>query len=320
MRKQTFFFGMAIALLLCAAVPAQAQLSGKPLRLIVAYPPGGSPDSLARILAQQMSEDMGHPVVVENRPGANGAVANAVVKNAEPDGYTLVMMSSAAYSIGPNLQKNMPNPVKDFAPVALAATSPIFLVTNPAQAKTFNEFIALAKAKPGLPYGSSGIGTGHHIAMELLKAKAGIDLTHVPYKGVAQTVPAVLSGEIAATFTGLNVVLPFVKNGRLKILAVATSKRSAMAPDVPTIAELGIPGYDVSISLGLLAPLKTPPEIVKKMNAEIIKAINAPGVREKLFRLGVEPASSTPEQFGELIAKEIQDYSKLIALTGAKPE
>jgi tripartite-type tricarboxylate transporter receptor subunit TctC len=320
MHKTKFILGLMAALSLSAAIPAQAQSGGKTLRLVVSFPPGGSPDSLARVLAQKMQENLGHPVVVENRPGAGGAVANAYVRSAEPDGYTLIMMSSAAYSIGPHLQKNMQNAMKDFTPVALAATSPVFLVTNPAQAQTFNDFIALAKAKPGLAYGSSGIGTGHHLAMELLKAKAGLDLMHVPYKGVAQTVPAVISGDLAATFAGLNVALPFAKNGRIRILAVATGKRSAMAPEVPTLAELGVPGYDVSISLGLLAPLKTPPEVVQKMNAEIVKAVHAPGVREKLFALGVEPASSTPEQFGELIAKEFQDYGKLIALTGTKPE
>ncbi|MDB5794555.1 MAG: transporter [Noviherbaspirillum sp.] len=320
MRRLKFLLGIMTALSLCAAAPAQAQSSGKTLRLVVSFPPGGSPDSLARVLAQKMSENLGHAVVVENRPGAGGAVANAFVKNSEPDGYTLIMMSSAAYSIGPNLQKSMPNPMKDFTPVALAATSPVFLVTNPAQAQTFNEFIALAKAKPGLAYGSSGIGTGHHLAMELLKAKTGVDLMHVPYKGVAQTVPAVLAGDLVATFAGLNVALPFARNGRIRILAVATGKRSAMAPEVPTLAELGVTGYDVSISLGLLAPIKTPPDIVQKMNAEIVKAANAPGVREKLFALGVEPASSTPEQFGELIAREVQDYGKLIALTGTKTD
>jgi tripartite-type tricarboxylate transporter receptor subunit TctC len=320
MRRLKFVLGVMAALSLCAGTPAQAQSSGKTLRLVVSFPPGGSPDSLARVLAQKMSENLGHPVVVENRPGAGGAVANAFVKNAEPDGYTLIMMSSAAYSIGPNLQKNVANPMKDFTPVALAATSPVFLVTNPAQAQTFNDFIALAKAKPGLAYGSSGIGTGHHLAMELLKAKTGVDMMHVPYKGVAQTVPAVIAGDLAATFAGLNVAMPFAKNGRLKILAVATGTRSAMAPEVPTIAELGVPGYDISISLGLLAPVRTPPDVVRKMNAEIVKAVHAPGVREKLFALGVEPASSTPEQFGELIAKELQDYGKLIAITGTRAE
>jgi tripartite-type tricarboxylate transporter receptor subunit TctC len=320
MRRSKYIFGMVAALWLCAAGPAQAQSFSKTVRIVVSFPPGGSPDSLARVLAQRMSENIGQQVIVENRPGAGGAVANAYVKNAEPDGHTLIMMSSAAYSIGPNLQPNMVDSMKDFTPVALAATSPVFLVTNPAQAQTFKDFTALVKAKPGLAYGSSGIGTGHHLAMELLKAKMGIDLLHIPYKGVAQTAPAVVSGEIAATFAGLNVALPFARANRLKILAIATAQRSAMAPEIPTLAELGVTGYDVSISLGLLAPAKTPPEAVRKMNAEIVKAVNAPGTREKLFALGVEPASSSPEQFGQLIAKELDDYKKLVKLTGIKGE
>ena len=318
MHRLKVILGVLAALSLCIGVPVQAQPSGKILRLVVSFPAGGQPDSLARVLAQKMSENLGHQVIVENRPGASGAVAAAYVSNSEPDGYTLIMLSSAAYSISPNVQQALPNPFKEFIPVALAATAPLVLVTTPAHAQTLKDFIALAKAKPGLPYGSSGIGTGHHLAMELLKSRAGIELQHIPYKGGVQTVPAVIAGDVVATFTGLNVALPYAKAGRVKILAVATGRRSAMAPEIPTIAELGVPGYDISISLGLLAPAKTPPEIIRKMNAEIVKAVNAPGTREKLFALGNEPASSSPEQFGELIAREFQEYGKLVKLTGAK--
>ncbi len=318
MHRLKVILGVLAALSLCVGAPVQAQPSGKILRLVVSFPPGGQPDSLARVLAQKMSENLGHPVVVENRPGAGGAAAAAYVKNSEPDGYTLIVMSSAAYSISPNFQPNLPDPLKDFMPVALAATSPLILVTTPANAQTFKDFITLAKAKPGLFYGSSGIGTGHHLAMELLKSRAGIDLQHVPYKSGTQTVPAVVAGDVVATFTGLNVALPYAKAGRVKILAVATERRSAMAPEIPTIAELGVPGYAISISQGFLAPPKTPPEIIRKMNAEIVKAVNAPGTREKLFALGAESASSSPEQFGELIANELQEYGKLVKLTGIK--
>ncbi len=318
MHRLRAVLGVLVILYLCAGTPVQAQPSAKILRLVVSFPAGGSPDSLARVLAQKMAENLGHNVIVENRPGAGGASAAAYVKNSEPDGTTLIMMSSAAYSITPHIQQNLPDPLKDFTPVALAATSPLFLVATPAHAQTLEDFIARAKSKSGLPYGSSGIGTGHHLAMELLKSKAGIDLQHIPYKGVAQTVPAVVAGDIVATFAGLNVALPFDKAGRVKILAVASGRRSAMMPEIPTIAELGVPGYDISISLGFLAPAKTPPEIVRKMNAEIVKAVNAAGTREKLFALGVEPASSSPEQFGELIARELQEYGKLVKLTGIK--
>lgn len=319
MNRLKVVLGMLAALWLCTVVPAQAQSSAKTLRIIVPYLAGGSPDSLARVLAQRLAENLGYQVIVENKPGAGGAVAAVFVKNSAPDGTVLLLGDSSTYSISPNIQQNIAfDPFNDFAPVVQAATSPIFLVTAPAHAQTLEGFIALAKAKSGLPYGSSGIGTGHHLAMEMLKSKAGIDLRHIPYKGVSQTVPAVVAGDVVATFAGLNVALPFDKAGRLKILAVASGRRSAMMPDIPTIAELGVPGYDISISLGFLAPAKTPPEIIRKMNAEIVKAVNAAGTREKLFALGVEPASSSPEQFGELIAREFQEYGKLVKLTGIK--
>ncbi len=240
MHRLKAILGVLVAMSLCVGVPVLAQPQGKPIRLVVSFSPGGTPDSLARVIAQ------------------------------------------------------------------------------PAHAQTFKDFIALAKAKPGLPYGSSGIGSGHHLAMELLKSRAGIDLQHIPYKGAAQTVPAVIAGDVVATFAGLNTAVPFVQSGKLKILAVTSERRSLLAPEIPTIAELGFPGYAINISIGLLAPVKTPPEVIRKMNAEIVKALNAPGTREKLFALGIEPATSSPEQFGEFIANERREYGELVKLTGIK--
>ncbi len=319
MYTRKFIFTFLAVLFTCINLNALAQSSDRFLRIVVTAPPGGSPDVLARVLAQRMSESLGHQVIVDNRTGAGGAVAAAYMKNAVPDGYTLLMADSGVYAIAPNVQKNLPfDPLKDFAPVALVASSPIFLITSHPQVQTLKDFIALAKAKPGLPYGSGGAGTAHHLAMELLKATAGLDLLHIPYKGAAQLVPAVIAGDIVAGFGGMALTFPLAKAGRVKILGIATGQRSALAPEIPTIAELGVPGYDISINLGLLAPAKTPPEIIRKMNAEIVKAVNAPGTREKLFALGVEPATSSPEQFGELIAREIREYGKLVKLTGAK--
>jgi tripartite-type tricarboxylate transporter receptor subunit TctC len=265
-----------------------------------------------------MSESLGHQVIIENRPGAGGAIATEYVKNAVPDGYTLLMADSGVYAIAPNVQKNLSyDPLKHFAPVAQVGISPIFLVTNAPQVNTLKDFIALAKAKPGQPYGSGGAGTGHHLSMEMLKAMAGIDLQHIPYKGASQLVPAVIAGDIVGGFGGMNATFPLAKAGKLKILGVTTGQRSALSPETPTIAESGVPGYDMLCnSLGFLAPAKTPPEVVRKLNTEIIKALKAPGTRDKFFAIGVEPVSSSAEQFGKLIATELQECGKLVKLSG----
>lgn len=321
MRKLKVVLGVLAALWLCIGIgiPAQAQPSGNLLRLVVGYTPGGSPDVLARILAQRMSENLGYQVIVENRPGAGGMVGAEYVKNSNPDGSTLFLGDSSMYAISPNLLDNLSlNPLKDFIPVGLAATSPIFLTTNHPQVNTLKDFIALAKAKPGLPYGSGGNGTTNQLAMEMLKSMAGIDLLHIPYKGASQLAPAVVAGDVVAGFGGMAVTFPLAKAGRLKILGVTTGKRTALAPEVPTIAEAGVPGYQMSISLGFLAPPKTPPEIIRKLNAAIVKAIQAPGTAEKLFALGVETVSSSPKEFGDLIEKEIQEYGKLVRLSGLR--
>ncbi len=319
MYKRKFLFTFLVVLFTCINLNALAQSSDRILRIVVTAAPGGSPDMLARVLAQRMSENLGHQVIVENRTGAGGAVAAAYVKNAVPDGYTLLMADSGVYAIAPNIQKNLPfDLLKDFAAVAQVASSPIFLVTSHPQVQTLKDFIALAKAKPGLAYGSGGTGTAHHLSMELLKSMAGIDLLHVPYKGAALLLPGVIAGDIVAGFGGMALTFPLAKAGRVKILAVATGRRSALAPEIPTIAELGVPGYDISINLGLLTPAKTPPEIIRKMNAEIVKAVNAPGTREKLFSLGIEPTSSSSEQFRELIARELREYGELVKLAGIK--
>jgi tripartite-type tricarboxylate transporter receptor subunit TctC len=319
MRMSKVVLGVLAALWFCISVPAQAQSSGNMLRIVVGYTPGGSPDVLARLLAQKMSESLGYQVIVENRPGAGGMVGAGYVKNSTPDGSTLFLADSSMYAVNPNLLENLSmNPLKDFVPVALAATSPIFLTTNHPQVNNLKDFIALAKAKPGLPYGSGGNGTTNQLAMELLKSLAKIDLLHIPYKGAAQVAPAVIAGDVVAGFGGMAVTFPLAKAGKLKILGVTTAKRTALAPDVPTIAEAGVPGFQMSISLGFLAPPKTPPEVVQKLNAAIVKATHDPGTVEKLFGLGVEAASSSPKEFGSLIDKEIQEYSKLVTLSGLK--
>ena len=311
----------AAALLFGQAAWGQGpQFPAKPIRVVVPYPPGGSPDVLARTVAQKLAENIGQQVIVDNRPGAGGIVAADAVINAPPDGYTLLIADSSVTSIAPNLKRDSSfQPLKNLMPVTLAATSPIYLIVNSAlNVSSVKDLIALAKAKPGLPYGSSGNGTGHHLAMELLKSLAGIEMTHVPYKGAAQTVPAVVSGDVAAAFAGLNLAAPQAKAGRVKILAVATGRRSALTPDLPTIAEAGVPGFDISITLGFFAPLNTPRDIIEKLNAELVKAVKSPDVQQRLVGLGVEGVGAGPEQYAEVLRQETQQYEKLVKATGAR--
>ncbi|MBA2689182.1 MAG: tripartite tricarboxylate transporter substrate binding protein [Burkholderiales bacterium] len=319
MRQTIVFIFSVIALLWQQAVQAETYPS-KPIRIVVPYLPGGSPDVLARVVAHKISESTGWQIVVENRPGAGGVVAANVVMNSAPDGYTLLIADSSVYSIAPSLNPNASvDALKSLMPVTLAATSPIFLVVNPGlNVSNVKELIALAKSKPGLPYGSSGIGTAHHLAMELLKSLAGIDMNHIPYKGASQTVPAVIAGEVGVAFAGLNQASPQAKAGKLTILAVATGRRTPLMPELATVAESGVPGFDISITLGFFAPLKTPPDIVAKLNAELVKAVKSADVQQRLVALGVESVGASPEQFTEVIRNEIQQYGKLVKTTGAR--
>ena len=315
-------FGVIASLsFLAAGMAAAAEPPARAVRLVVGYTPGGSPDILARVLAAKMTENLGRQVIVENRAGAGGMVAVGSVVSSPTDGSVLFLGDSSMYAVNPNmLVAGAHNPMKDFVPVALAATSPIFLVTNAPQVNNLKDFIALAKSKHGLPYGSGGTGTTNQLAMELLKSMAGIDLSHVPYKGAAQLVPAVVVGEIVAGFGGMAITFAFANAGKVKVLGITTGKRSALAPDVPTIAESGLPGYEMSISLGFLAPPNTPNQTVRYINAAIIDAIQAPGIREKLAATGVEAATSSPAQFAELIEREVVQYGRLVKFARLKAE
>ena len=309
---------------LCVSGLAKSQVfPNKPIRVLVTVPGGGSPDVLARTVAQKMSENLGQQVIVDNRPGGSGIVAANAVINSPPDGYTLIMVDTALYSILPFLSHGVSfDPIRDMAPVALVATSPIFLLVNPAlNVNNVKEFVALAKGKPGLAYASSGNGTAHHLAMELLKSLAGVDLTHVPYKGAAQAVPAVMAGDVVAAFAGLNLAQSQARAGKVKMIGIATATRSALAPEIPTIAEAGVPGFNMSISLGYLTTAKTPRDLVARLNAELMKAVNAPEVQQRLFAMGVEAsAPSSPEHFAEVMRGENLQYGKLVKASGARAD
>jgi tripartite-type tricarboxylate transporter receptor subunit TctC len=292
---------------------ALAQTPKAPIRIVVPYAAGGLPDVVARTVGAKLSENIGQPVVAENRAGAGGVLASETVIRAQPDGTTLLVADSSIYSINPVISRKLPyDTLRELAPITLAVDAPIFLAVNASlPAQNLQELIALAKAKPGMSYGSSGPGTGHHLAMELIRVLAGLELTHVPYKGAGQSVPAAVAGDVAMVFAGLNSVLPHAKSGRLRILAVAIGKRSDLYPEAPSVAET-IPGYEVNITIGFLAPARTPREIVNALSAEFNRAIASPDVKQRLNSLGVAPVGTTPERFSEAIRAELTQYGELV--------
>ena len=319
-----------VAVAFCTVLPPPAHAAeppaaypSKPVRLVVPFTPGGSTDILARAVGQKLSESWGQPVVVDNRPGAGGIIGMETVAKAAPDGYTLVMGHIGTLAANPALYKTLPyDPVKDFAPVTLIARVPNVLVVGPAvPSRSVAELIALAKAKPGkLDYGSGGNGSAAHLATEYFKLKAGVDLQHIPYKGTAPALQDLLGGQIALMITGLPPVLPHVKAGKLRILGVASAQRLRQFPEIPTIAESGVPGFEATQWYGILAPAATPKEIVAKLNREFVKALRDPAVGEKLAGEGADPVGDTPGEFAAFIASEIDLWGKVIRATGAKAE
>jgi tripartite-type tricarboxylate transporter receptor subunit TctC len=294
----------------------------KPIRIVVPYPPGGFNDTLGRTLAAKFTEAWGQPAVVENKPGANTVIGTDFVAKAAPDGYTLLIVAFP-FAVTPSLLKNMPyDTVKDFAPIAWAAVSPNALVVNPSlPVKNVAELIALAKAKPGtLSYASTGNGSSNHISMELFKSLAGVDIVHIPYKGSGPAVTDLLGGQVQLMFDNAPNVMPHVKAGKLRALGMSSAKRSSFAPDIPTVAEAGVPGYEVAVWFGVVAPAGTPREIVQKLNAEVLRILAMPDVRERFQSQGVEPVGSTPEQFGEHIKSQMAKWGKVVQDAGVKAE
>jgi tripartite-type tricarboxylate transporter receptor subunit TctC len=310
---------LLLLLVLPAFAAAQAYPS-KPVRIIVGTSPGGSPDVFARLIAQKMSESLGS-FVVENRTGANGNIAAEMVARSAPDGYTAYFCDSAIWAINPHLYTKVPyNPLGDFAGITTVATLPTFLTVNPSvPANTYAEFIAYAKANPGkLSYASAGTGSIHHITTELFKSLTGVDMVHVPYKGMGQGSQALVAGDVQVAFTSYTAIAAFAKAGRVRMLANADGRRTPALPDIPTIAELGVPGFDMASLLGALVPAGTPREIIHKLNAGIIAAINAPEVHARIAGFGVGIVTTTPEQFDAMMRAEHEKYARLVKLSGAK--
>jgi tripartite-type tricarboxylate transporter receptor subunit TctC len=317
-------FVVALLALLACALPAHAQQAypSKPIRIVVPYPPGGFNDILGRTLAAKFQEAWGQPAIVDNKPGANTVIGTDAVAKAAPDGHTLLVVAFP-FAVTPSLIKNLPyDTLRDFAPVALCAQSPNILVANPElPVKSVADLIALAKAKPdGLSYASTGNGSSNHISMELFKSLAGVKLVHVPYKGSAPAVVDLLSGQVQVMFDNAPNVMPQVRAGKLRALAQSGATRSPVAPDLPTVAEAGVPGYEVTVWFGLVAPAGTPREIVSKLNAEVLKILALPDVRERFLALGVEPAGSTPEEFARYIRVQMDKWAKVVRDAGVKAE
>jgi len=300
-----------------------ADYPSKPIRMIVGFAAGGGTDTTARAIAQKMSAAMGEQVVVDNRPGAAGNVATELVVRGPADGYTILMGTIAALAINPTLYGNLPfDPIKDLAPVSQAVNSSNILVVHPSvQAKSVQELIALAKAKPGtLNYGSSGIGGTGHLAGVLFDELAGTKMTHVPYKGGGPAMIELVGGQVQLVFATPPTAVPQIKSGKIRGLAVTTLKRSSVMPDLPTISESGLKGYDANNWYGVVVPVKTPKPIVTRLNTEIVKALNAPDLKELFFTQGLDPAPSTPEQFGAYIKSELGRWAKVIKASGAKAD
>lgn len=298
-----------------ASAQSASNYPDKPIRFMVGFPPGGSTDIIARLIAPELSSRLGQPVVLDNRSGAGGVIGLDAIAKSAPDGYTLGLGVSGALTANPTLMPNMPfDPVKDLVPVTRVIFNPMGLVVNSTfPAKTLQEFVALAKSKPGrLSYGTAGPGTAMHLAGELLKQKTGIFMTHIPYRGSSPAASDLLGGQVDAIMVDLATVKPYVDAGRLKVLAVTGASRSEVAPDVPTMAESGVPGYEFTAWIALLMPAATPPAIVSRVNREMKAILNEPRIRQRMLELKLEPSPAEPAEVADAIRREIKSARDLI--------
>jgi tripartite-type tricarboxylate transporter receptor subunit TctC len=302
-------------LLLCCCVPALAAYPDHPIHLIVPFAAGGGNDTVARLVSEGLATELGQAVVVDNRPGAGGVVGAEAAARAPADGYTLFLGGVGSHAINPNLHAHLPyDPIKDFAPISLIASAPLILVVHPSvPVHSVRELIALAKAQPGkLNYASNGNGSSSHLAAVMFASMAGVDMVHVPYKGLAPALTDLLSGRVQLMFSSVVAIVPHVKDGKLRALAVSSRQRLPLLPDLPTIAEAGVPGYQSSSWYGILAPAGTPPDAVAKLNAALVKVIARPDVRDALAKEGADPVGDSPEQFGAFIKAEKERLGDLI--------
>jgi tripartite-type tricarboxylate transporter receptor subunit TctC len=316
MHRFAFARGLAALLLLgFSACACAADYPNRAIHLIVPFAPGGGNDTVARLVGDGVTAELGQPVVVENRPGAGGVVGAEAVARAPADGYTLFLGGVGSHAINPNLHAHLGyDPIKDFAPITLVASAPLVLVVHPSvPAQSVRELVALAKAEPGrLNYASNGNGSSSHLAAVMFDTMTGVEMVHVPYKGLSPALTDLLSGQVQLMFSSVVAILPHVKAGRLRALAVSSPARMALLPDLPTIAESGVPGYQSSSWYGILAPAGTPPDVVKRLNAALVKVIAQPAFRDALAREGAEPVGNSPEAFGAFIKAEKERLGDVI--------
>jgi tripartite-type tricarboxylate transporter receptor subunit TctC len=316
------WFGLLLATVVTLTSAVHAEYPEKTIRIVVPYPPGGFNDTLGRIVAQKLGDAWGQPTVVENRPGGGTLIGTESVAKAPPDGYTLLVVAFP-FAVNPSLYAKLPyDTMKDFAPLLLAGQTPNLLVVNPElPIHSVKELIAAAKAKPGaLSYGSTGSGSSNHLSMELFRTMTGVELVHVPYKGSAPMVTDLLGGHVQVAFDNTPNVLPQVKAGKLRALAITSATRSAMVPDIPTVSEAGVPGYEVGVWFGIVAPAGTPPAVLAKLNTELNRMLAMPDVKQKFADQGVEPVGGPPERFAEHLKAQIEKWTKVVKESGAKVE
>ena len=307
--------GLSMVVALAAFAAQAAEWPDKPIRVILSVPAGATPDVTARLVFPGLSQQLGVSLVADNRAGGGGVIGAEIAAKSAPDGYTLFISSPGALTILPHMRKGIPyDTIRDFAPVSLISIGPFVLMTHPAvPAKTVRELIALAKSQPGkLNYASAGNGVANHLAGELFKQMAGVDIVHVPYKGAPQAVTDVLAGHMNMMFKSVAPIVGYIKTGQIRVLGIASLQRSPQLPDVPTIHESGVPGFEAVNWFGLFAPAKTPRPIINKVHGEVVKALNSPDVREKLVAMGSDPVGSTPEEFYAHIKVELERWGKVI--------
>jgi len=323
--KRRFILAAAAAAFV-AATGAWAQgaaFPNKAVTLIVPYAPGGLPDTVARVVGQRLSDKWGQPVVIENKPGGNGVVSAQALATRPADGYTMLVTDMSMFSINPFVYKSLPyDAQKDFTFISLTARAPLFLAVHPSvPANNFTEWVAMVKANPGkYSYGSSGIGSIHHLTMESIKSALGLDILHVPYKGTGQSVPAVVSGDVSAVFSAYPSLAGFAKEGKLKLIAVNSEKRSSLAPEIASIAETSIPGFEFAPTIGFSGPAGMPPAVVSKVAADVAEVVHEPAMVERLRVLGIDPIGGDSRMYTSTIAADRVRYEKAVKVAGAKGE
>lgn len=319
--KTMFKAGLSATMVMAAFAVHAAEWPDKPIRVILAVPAGATPDVTARLVFPGLSQQLGVSLVADNRAGGGGVIGAEIAAKSAPDGYTLFISSPGALTILPHMRKNIPyDTIRDFAPISLISIGPFVLMAHPSvPAKSIKELIALAKAQPGkLNYASAGNGVANHLAGELFKQMAGVDIVHVPYKGAPQAVTDVLAGHMNMMFNSVAPIVGYIKTGKIRVLGIASLQRSPQLPDVPTIHESGVPGFEAVNWFGMFAPAKTPRKIVNRVNSALVQTIKTPDMQSQFIKLGADPVGSSVEEFTAFVKRDMEKYEKVVRISGAK--